>query len=201
MSFRRSDVTQPTGSVQDEEATMKLFNGAEVPPFRGLDDFLLESARYERPPLNDLTRWNNRIIANLLYYQTNYFSMSLLMIALFSFAYGKDFVLGLFAICLVVAAIFFSLSPHPRIHELRKEHPLVTLGGIVASAYLFITFLPSVVVIVFSTLAPTFICLVHASCRLRNLKNKTTQFLERAGLRRTVMGQLIDVGGFKIKTT
>ncbi|GLD61256.1 PRA1 family protein 2, partial [Lates japonicus] len=43
------------------------------PPLRDTDDFLLCSARFAVPDVRDLDRWNNRIINNLLYYQSNYF--------------------------------------------------------------------------------------------------------------------------------
>ncbi|OAD62471.1 PRA1 family protein 3 [Eufriesea mexicana] len=44
----------------------------EFPPFRTLHDFLLESSRFQLPNYNDLRKWNNRIVNNLVYYQTNY---------------------------------------------------------------------------------------------------------------------------------
>ena len=46
--------------------------GVQPPPLRSLDDFLLCSARFAVPDVRDLDRWNNRIINNLLYYQSNY---------------------------------------------------------------------------------------------------------------------------------
>ena len=45
----------------------------EVAPLRSLDDYLLESARFQIPNINDLEKWSNRVYQNLLYYQTNYF--------------------------------------------------------------------------------------------------------------------------------
>lgn len=45
----------------------------QPPPLRTLDDFVLSSARFSFPDVRNLERWNNRIINNLLYYQTNYF--------------------------------------------------------------------------------------------------------------------------------
>jgi len=48
-------------------------DGVELAPLRPLNDFLLEGARFQVPNLNDLERYSNRIINNLLYYQTNYF--------------------------------------------------------------------------------------------------------------------------------
>lgn len=51
--------------------------GVQPPPLRSLDDFLLSSARFAVPDVRDLDRWNNRIINNLLYYQSNYFLSAL----------------------------------------------------------------------------------------------------------------------------
>lgn len=54
----------------------------QPPPLRSLDDFLLSSARFAAPDLRDLDRWNNRIINNLLYYQSNYFLSAVLLLLL-----------------------------------------------------------------------------------------------------------------------
>lgn len=54
----------------------------QPPPLRSLDDFLLSSARFAVPDLRDLDRWNNRIINNLLYYQSNYFLSAVLLLLL-----------------------------------------------------------------------------------------------------------------------
>lgn len=51
--------------------------GVQPPPLRSLDDFLLSSARFAVPDVRNLDRWNNRIINNLLYYQSNYFLSAL----------------------------------------------------------------------------------------------------------------------------
>lgn len=54
-------------------------NGVELPPLRSLDDFILESARFQIPNVKDLDKWGNRVVQNLLYYQTNYFMMSVII--------------------------------------------------------------------------------------------------------------------------
>lgn len=54
----------------------------QPPPLRSLDDFLLSSARFAVPDVRDLDRWNNRIINNLLYYQSNYFLSAALLLLL-----------------------------------------------------------------------------------------------------------------------
>lgn len=45
----------------------------ELAPLRQWDDFLPGAERFSKPDMTDLTKWNNRVISNLLYYQTNYF--------------------------------------------------------------------------------------------------------------------------------
>lgn len=54
----------------------------EVPPMRSLDDFIMESARFQIPNFGDLEKWNNRVVQNLLYYQTNYFLTYIIILIL-----------------------------------------------------------------------------------------------------------------------
>lgn len=49
----------------------------ELPPLRSLNDFILGSARFQLPNLKDYDKWGNRVVKNLLYYQTNYFLLFL----------------------------------------------------------------------------------------------------------------------------
>lgn len=58
---------------------MKITGDVEIAPLRTLDDFLLESARFQVPNFKDLEKWSKRIQNNLLYYQTNYFVTSCLV--------------------------------------------------------------------------------------------------------------------------
>lgn len=54
----------------------------ELPPLRPLNDFILEGARFQVPDTKDLERVANRVINNLLYYQTNYILMAVLVFLL-----------------------------------------------------------------------------------------------------------------------
>lgn len=56
-------------------------DGISVSPLRSLDDFLMESARFQIPNFKDADKWANRVIQNLLYYQTNYFLTYLVVFA------------------------------------------------------------------------------------------------------------------------
>lgn len=61
------------------DKTKLVSNDLELPPLRSLDDFLLGSARFQIPNLKDMEKWNNRVINNLLYYQTNYLFLSIVI--------------------------------------------------------------------------------------------------------------------------
>lgn len=50
----------------------------ELMPLRQwCDDFYPGSDRFAKPDFNDLAKWNNRVVSNLLYYQTNYLVMAI----------------------------------------------------------------------------------------------------------------------------
>jgi len=54
----------------------------QLAPLRPVGDFLLESARFQTPNIKDPEKWANRVLNNLLYYQTNYFLTALLVFLL-----------------------------------------------------------------------------------------------------------------------
>lgn len=51
----------------------------ELAPLRPWDDFYPGTDRFAKPDFGDLTKWNNRVISNLLYYQTNYFAVAVVV--------------------------------------------------------------------------------------------------------------------------
>lgn len=53
-----------------------------LPPLRSLNDFILDSARFQLPNLKDFDKWGNRVVNNLLYYQTNYFFTAVIIFLL-----------------------------------------------------------------------------------------------------------------------
>lgn len=63
----------------NQVVTITMATEVEISPLRGLNDFLLESARFQMPNYKDLDKWANRVINNLLYYQTNYLVTSVII--------------------------------------------------------------------------------------------------------------------------
>nr|XP_020140180.1 PRA1 family protein 3 [Microcebus murinus] len=50
-------------------------------PLRAWDDFFPGSDRFARPDFRDISKWNNRVVSNLLYYQTNYLVVAAMMVS------------------------------------------------------------------------------------------------------------------------
>uniref|UniRef100_F1KZQ4 PRA1 family protein n=1 Tax=Ascaris suum TaxID=6253 RepID=F1KZQ4_ASCSU len=155
---------------------------------------------FEMPPFRDPPRWNARILSNLLYFQTNYFAVVLVFVAVWSLLHATDTVVGLSAIVVLGAVVSFSLSRRPALAQMRREHPLATLGAFVVASYYFIYTLSSVIVVLFTLAVPLLLVLLHASVRLRNLKTKVNHQLDRISLKKTLMARLLELFGVDFKT-
>merc|ERR1711971_770233 len=77
----------------------------EVAPIRTLDDFILTKSRFQIPNFQDEDRWFNRIIYNLMYYQTNYLIASALIFGFVLFARPQEMIMGIFLMTLVFGSI------------------------------------------------------------------------------------------------
>uniref|UniRef100_A0A3Q1CSH6 PRA1 family protein n=1 Tax=Amphiprion ocellaris TaxID=80972 RepID=A0A3Q1CSH6_AMPOC len=167
----------------------------QPPPLRSLDDFLLSSARFAVPDVRDLERWNHRVINNLLYYQSNY----LLGVMGFLLLLGYFQPFQLFVGATVVTSLFlgfvWAAENQAPIRRFRRNHPLICLLAILLASYLFISVLGGVAVFLFGIAFPVLMVLIHASVRLRSLKNKLENKLESIGLKRTPMGLLLEALG------
>lgn len=88
----------------------------QLPPLRSLDDFFLGSARFQLPNLKDLDKWGNRVVKNLLYYQTNYFLMFIAIYTIMAVLHPVKIICGLFvqAMLIAIAIHFFGDAPNRR---------------------------------------------------------------------------------------
>ncbi|KAK0076936.1 hypothetical protein PV325_004650 [Microctonus aethiopoides] len=167
-------------------------NGVELPPLRSLDDFILESARFQIPNVKDLDKWGNRVVQNLLYYQTNYFMMSVIIFLIVGIIHPGKMLLGMIAMTIVIGIFIYVSTEGRAIHNFKKQNPLagviiILLGGC------FVTYtLGSLLVFLIGILLPFSVTFVHASLRLRNLRNKLVNKIEGIGLKRTPMGLFLE---------
>uniref|UniRef100_A0A3P9LBJ3 PRA1 family protein n=1 Tax=Oryzias latipes TaxID=8090 RepID=A0A3P9LBJ3_ORYLA len=168
--------------------------GVQPPPLRSLDDFLLCSARFAVPDVRDLDRWNHRMINNLLYYQTNYL---LIMLCWGLVGYFQPFQMfvGVTVVSIAFVGFVFAAENQATVRRFRRNHPYVSVTAVLLATYLFMLALGGVAVFLFGIAFPVLTVCIHASVRLRSLKNKLENKLESIGLKRTPMGLLLEALG------
>lgn len=164
----------------------------ELTPLRSWDDFFPGSDRFGKPDVKDMARWSNRVVSNLLYYQTNYLVVAVAVFLIMGFMNP----LGMFtALAVVSGAVLSSVWAGDNrnvLSNFRRQNPGAFLIAVVVASCFLIFMLGSVMVLVWAVTLPLALILAHASFRLRNMKNKLGNTIECAGLKRSPMGILLE---------
>ncbi|XP_022915424.1 PRA1 family protein 3-like [Onthophagus taurus] len=163
-------------------------NGMEFAPLRTLGDFVLESARFQLPNFKDLDKWGYRVTNNLLYYQSNYFLMSLLVFAIIGALHPVKMVYGLATITILILIFWYTTNENPMASDFKKNHPIVSILFVLGGIYLVMNMLDSIVVFFIGILFPFSAIFIHSSLRLRSVKNKLVNQAENYKLTQTPMG-------------
>uniref|UniRef100_H2Y849 PRA1 family protein n=2 Tax=Ciona savignyi TaxID=51511 RepID=H2Y849_CIOSA len=163
----------------------------QLPPLRSIDDFLITNARFGRPDYQDKERWNNRIVNNLLYYQTNYLAVAVIAFGLVTYVRPLETIVGGGIFLGLAAVALYATNNRGDVQKYKKDYPAALVVGIVAVSTLVMYTLGSIVVFVFSIALPMLLVLLHASFRMRNLKNKVQNKVEAVGLKKTPMGVIM----------
>ncbi|KAF7646264.1 hypothetical protein LDENG_00190800 [Lucifuga dentata] len=169
--------------------------GVGPPPLRSLEDFLMGSARFAVPDVRDVDRCNNRIINNLLYYQSNYFLSATVFLLIVGYFQPFQLFVGAAVVSLFFLGFVWAAENQAPIRRFRRNHPSASLLVILLASYLLLSVLGGVAVLLFGIAFPILMVLIHASMRLRNLKNKLENKLESIGLKRTPMGLVLEALG------
>ncbi|XP_050313822.1 PRA1 family protein 3 [Anthonomus grandis grandis] len=159
-----------------------------IVPLRPLDDFLLDSARFQIPNFQDLEKWGNRVTSNLLYYQSNYCLLAISIFVLIGVIHPIKMIVGCLTTFLIFAIFIYLTNEKVAAAHFKQKHPIISLAIIFGSLYLIAHMLQSVLVFFLGILLPFSVIFVHASLRLRNFRNKIVNKVEVLGLRRTPMG-------------
>lgn len=83
------------------------------------------------PPFRDLAKWNNRMLSNLLYYQTNYFAFMLIIILICASVQLRDVFIGLGAIICVATGLIFSVSSNPTFVQVGRLLLFILVEGVI----------------------------------------------------------------------
>ncbi|KAI4827396.1 hypothetical protein KUCAC02_030792 [Chaenocephalus aceratus] len=163
----------------------------EVTPLRSWVDFFPGWERFCKPDGNDPTRWSNRVVSNLLYYQTNYIAIALVAFIVVGCLNTE----GMFAAMALGSAIFlgsvWAAGHQDFMGSLKRVNPVVFGIGLAVTSYILLCMLGSIMWFLSAISLPLALILAHASYRLRNMKNKMEYKIEAVGLKRSPMGHLL----------
>uniref|UniRef100_A0A8C4NG46 PRA1 family protein n=1 Tax=Eptatretus burgeri TaxID=7764 RepID=A0A8C4NG46_EPTBU len=158
-------------------------------PLRSLADFALGSARFGLPDLKDPVRCNNRIVSNLLYYQSNYLLVVAAVVLLVGYMQPLQMCLGALVLGCISVAFVYASENHLALHRFRRNHSGICTAAILAASLLLLQLLGCILVSLWD------FTLVHALFRLRNVKNKIGSKVESFGLKRSPMGLILEAVG------
>ncbi|XP_035996157.1 PRA1 family protein 3-like [Fundulus heteroclitus] len=142
----------------------------ELAPLRPWGDFFPGADRFSKPEFGDLSKWNNRVISNLMYYQTNYFVLAASSLALCGPVKNKA-----------------------TIKNFKRKNPTLFVIAVMVTSYFVLSLCGGVMVFIFGITFPLLLMLIHASLRLRNMKNRLENKMEGVGLKKTPMGMIMDL--------
>ncbi|KAJ8259756.1 hypothetical protein GJAV_G00173050 [Gymnothorax javanicus] len=164
----------------------------ELAPLRPWDDFFPGVDRFAKPDASDLVKWNNRVVSNLLYYQTNYLALAVVVFLIVGFMNPLGMILGGAVVTLVFMGSVWGAENKVMIKNFKKKNPTLFIVAVMGASYFLISLFGGVMVFIFGITLPMLLIFAHASMRLRNLKNKLENKIEGAGLKRTPMGIILD---------
>uniref|UniRef100_A0A8C9F2Z2 PRA1 family protein n=1 Tax=Pavo cristatus TaxID=9049 RepID=A0A8C9F2Z2_PAVCR len=164
----------------------------QVAPLRSWEDFFPGSDRFARPDFKDISKWNNRVVNNLLYYQTNYLMVAAAVVAIVGFLSPLNMLIGGTVVVLVFLGFVWVSHNKDILRRMKKQYPTTFVIAIMLSSYFLISYLGDVMVFMFGITLPLLLMFIHASLRLRNIKNKLENKKEEIGLMKTPMGIILD---------
>ncbi|XP_060075634.1 PRA1 family protein 2-like [Ylistrum balloti] len=164
----------------------------QLAPLRTLNDFMMESARFQTPNIKDPEKWANRVLNNLLYYQTNYFLTAMIVFLLIGIIHPVKMACGFVAIAVAFGAFVYCTNSQFTARRFKRDHPLISILIVLATGYVLVYLIGAVIVFMFGIAFPLLLILLHASLRMRNVKNKITNKMEYIGLKRTPMGIILE---------
>ncbi|XP_029578912.1 PRA1 family protein 3 [Salmo trutta] len=165
----------------------------ELAPLRPWDDFFPGADRFAKPDFGDLAKWNNRVISNLLYYQTNYFAVAIVVFLVVGFLNPLGMFLGGAVVSLVFMVSVWAGENKNFIKNFKKKNPSLFVIAVMGTSYFLLSLCGGVMVFIFGITFPLLLILVHASLRLRNMKNRLENKIEGVGMKKSPMGIILDL--------
>lgn len=133
------------------------------------------------------------MISNLLYYQTNYFAVAVVVFLIVGFLNPLGMFLGGGVVVLVFMGSVWAGENKATIKNFKRKNPTLFVIGVMVTSYFVLSLCGGVMVFIFGITFPLLLILIHASLRLRNMKNRLENKIEGVGLKKTPMGIIMDL--------
>ena len=116
----------------------------------------------------------------------------MILFSLVTYSYPQEMAVGVVTVGVLFALSFYLQQQKHEVRQFKQQHPAVVFSLIVVFSYYLIYKLGSIVVFLFGVTLPICFVLLHASLRLRNVKNKLVNASEALGFaKRTPMGLIL----------
>ncbi|XP_061546388.1 ADP-ribosylation factor-like 6 interacting protein 5b isoform X2 [Phycodurus eques] len=133
----------------------------ELAPLRTWDDFYPGTERFGKPEFGDVARWNNRMISNLMYYQTNYFAAAVVVFLIVGFLNPLGMFLGGTVVTLVFMGSVWAGENQAIIKNFKRKNPTLFVIGVMVTSYFLLSLCGGVMVFIFGITFPllcTWLC-------------------------------------------
>lgn len=167
----------------------------ELTQLRAWDDFFPGMERFAKPDIHDLAKWNNRVVSNLLYYQTNYLAMAIIVFFIVGFMNPLGMFMGMTVVSMTFIGSVWAAENKAMIKDFKRQNPSMFVFAVMLTSYFCMSLFGGVMVFMSGITFPLLLISAHASLRLRNMKNKLENKIEGAGLKKTPMGLLLEALG------
>jgi len=171
--------------------TLSLQNQGFFSSFRNniLKAVFTQHFRFQVPEYQNMQKFQNRIVSNLIYYQTNYAISAMGIFGLITFMNPFKMSVGILTMALIFGLLYYLDASQIQVKKVKKEHPTLVMLGTFLAAYFFIHLVSNnrkindassiktfqsgcVMVFICGVLLPIKFTILHAALRLRNMKNK-----------------------------
>ena len=171
--------------------TLSLQNQGIFSSFKNniLKAVFTQNFRFQVPEYQNMQKFQNRIVSNLIYYQTNYAISAMGIFGLITFMNPFKMSVGILTMALIFGLLYYLDASQIQVKKVKKEHPTLVMLGTFLAAYFFIHLVSNnrkindassiktfqsgcVMVFICGVLLPIKFTILHAALRLRNMKNK-----------------------------
>jgi hypothetical protein len=189
---------KPRLKLLDSLLQEKIKMEVQLAPLRTMEDFILTQSRFQVPDFKNPDKCVNRMVNNLLYYQTNYGIAFMVIFLLVTMSNPGAMISGMLTLALVFGLLYYGSANYEQVRNFKTSYPFFAMLGSLLVGYYIILQIGSISVLFSGVGLPFVFMVAHAALRLRNLKNKVANVADMLGVSKaTPMGVFLKEWGIE----